>query len=98
MLIPLLLIMRILSQVQALISYLFRVEFIDSITIKPLASGMRTHSLTMTYTDDYNSSFGFTMHEEGVRLDDQGNVIKSGLNTTPGDPGGTTNFGFAQRF
>lgn len=38
------------------------------------------------------------MEEEGVKFDSQGNVLSSGLNTTPGDPGGTTNFGFAQRY
>lgn len=33
-----------------------------------------------------------------MKFDSQGNVLSSGLNTTPGDPGGTTNFGFAQRY
>lgn len=38
------------------------------------------------------------MHEEGVRWDTEGAILNTGLNTTPGDPGGTTNFGFAQKF
>jgi hypothetical protein len=46
----------------------------------------------------WDASFACTMQEEGVRRDAQGTVLSSGLNTTPGDPGGTTNFGFAQRF
>ncbi len=47
---------------------------------------------------DFDLAWEFTAHEEGVRKDDRGNVTSTGLNTTPGDPGGTTNFGFAQKF
>lgn len=47
---------------------------------------------------DFDLAFRWQMGEEGVKLDSSGNVIYSGLNTTPGDPGGTTNFGFAQKY
>ena len=52
----------------------------------------------MSSTADFDLAFEFTMKEEGVKKDAQGNVTSTGLNTTPGDPGGTTNFGFAQKF
>ena len=47
---------------------------------------------------EWDLAFEFTMNEEGVKRDAAGQVLSSGLNTTPGDPGGTTNFGFAQRY
>jgi len=46
----------------------------------------------------YDDIFKWMMHEEGVRWDPEGAIVSTGLNTTPGDPGGTTNFGFAQKF
>lgn len=46
----------------------------------------------------YDDIFRFTMGEEGVRFDSEGAILSTGLNMTPGDPGGTTNFGFAQKF
>jgi len=51
----------------------------------------------MSLTADFDLAFEFTMKEEGVKKDAQGNITSTGLNTTPGDPGGTTNFGFAQK-
>ena len=48
--------------------------------------------------DDFELAFRFTMGEEGVKFDELGNVTNSGLNVTEGDPGGATNFGFAQKY
>lgn len=48
--------------------------------------------------NDFELAFRFTMGEEGVKFDEFGNVTNSGLNNDPKDPGGITNFGFAQHF
>lgn len=48
--------------------------------------------------DDFELAFKWQMGEEGVTFDSSGNILSTGLNTTPGDPGGTTNFGFAQKY
>ena len=50
------------------------------------------------HINDFELAFRFTMGEEGVKFDEFGNVIDSGLNNNPNDPGGITNFGFAQHF
>src|SRR2546426_11328207 len=55
-------------------------------------------SKPMSSTADFDLAFEFTMKEEGVKKDAQGNITSTGLNKIPGDPGGTTNFGFAQKF
>jgi hypothetical protein len=47
---------------------------------------------------DFDLAFRFTMGEEGVKFDELGNVTNSGLNNNPADPGGNTNFGFAQKY
>ena len=47
---------------------------------------------------DFDLAWEFTAKEEGVKKDAQGNILSTGLNTVAGDPGGTTNFGFAQKY
>jgi len=54
--------------------------------------------MTPNTASDFDLAFRFTMGEEGVKFDEFGNVTDSGLNDNPNDPGGITNFGFAQAY
>lgn len=46
----------------------------------------------------FADSVHWVLYREGVRWDSQGNVIETGLNDDPHDPGGVTKFGIAQRW
>lgn len=59
---------------------------------------MLSNTMVHNSINDFDLAFRFTMGEEGVKFDELGNVIDSGLNNNPNDPGGITNFGFAQHF